>query len=163
MKKEKETIEINTRWIEGLRNYIEIVRKNSGDDLGLKIAIGSLLGYLDGLIQYYDQNPKKTIKQLIDERVEKFRKKWERDFSEPSRGNPDQWITRSPLNYEDFLRQSLLIAAENLEEPFKKQIEEIEEWIEKKAHMALIHPDFEWKEFRKKLKQFLGDIMTKNH
>ena len=66
MKKEKKTIEIPESWIKRLQDYIDIVRKNSNDDLGLKIAISSLLGYLESLTDIYNQ-PKENLNKMVKE------------------------------------------------------------------------------------------------
>jgi hypothetical protein len=49
----------------------------------------------------------KTKQPEIVEWEKEFNLMWERDFSEPSKGNPDQWIMLSPIKYKDFISKAL--------------------------------------------------------
>lgn len=41
-----------------------------------------------------------------NELIEEFREMWNRDFTEPCKHNPDQFIVLSPIKYLDFLTQA---------------------------------------------------------
>jgi hypothetical protein len=52
----------------------------------------------------------------IVEWEKEFNLMWERDFSEPSKGNPDQWIMLSPIKYKDFISKALQSQADKTRE-----------------------------------------------
>jgi hypothetical protein len=54
-----------------------------------------------------------------------FNLMWERDFSEPSKGNPDQWIMSSPIKYKDFISKALQSQADKTREETLREVEEL--------------------------------------
>jgi len=81
---------------------------------------------------------KKTIKEFCEWLEKENRQNWE----------IERYV-------EALLRETIERFIKEMEESFKEQMGEIEEWIEEKSKMALIHPDIEWNKFSRKLKYWL--------
>jgi len=81
---------------------------------------------------------KKTIKEFCEWLEKENRQNWE----------IERYV-------EALLRETIERFIKEMEESFKEQMGEIEEWIEEKSGMALLHPDIEWSKFSREAKRWL--------